>query len=309
MMSPPVRMPSPSRPHLAAVHAASCRARQRPRHRRRVRLAAPPRVAPTKAVAAAKATRRVSDVVTANRFRHRHVAKAGRRKTGAARPASAATMARMAAAMPDTVAAVTLVRVSMHREDERLLAVVAVHRAVNLQHRRVVARVAPVAPAARGMAAAAPVPLPAVAGVNAATSTIVAPAVVDHERGVMAAVSLAIPAAGGARLPRGKVATVGATATAFPANREASRRAVQAPPAGAVQPVAARQPSRAHAAGSADRRSLARPDQCQRRPDSNRDLLSRSYLGNEASANCSCSTGVSDTEMQIASVGRSSASN
>ena len=41
----------------------------------------------------------------------------------------------MAAAMPDTVAAVTLVRVSMHREDERLLAVVAVHRAVNLQHR------------------------------------------------------------------------------------------------------------------------------------------------------------------------------
>jgi len=197
----------------------------------------------------------------------------------------------------------------MHREDERLLAAVAAHRAVNLQHRRVVARVAPVAPAARGMAAAAPVPLPAVAGVNAATSTIVAPAVVDHERGVMAAVSLAIPAAGGARLPRGKVVTVGATATAFPANREASRRAVQAPPAGAVQPVAARQPSRAHAAGSADRRSLARPDQCQRRPDSNRDLLSRSYLGNEASANCSCSTGVSDTEMQIASVGRSSASN
>ena len=64
--------------------------------------AAPPRVAPTKAVAAAKTTRRVSDVVTANRFRHRHVAKAGRRKTGAARPFGGDDDARMAAAMPDT---------------------------------------------------------------------------------------------------------------------------------------------------------------------------------------------------------------
>ena len=159
--------------------------------------------------------------VTASRCRHRRGARAGRRKIGGAPPASVPKMAPIPAAV-DMVAAGTPARVSMLQEDEPRLAAGVAHHATNSVHRHAVVLAAL---AERATAAAAPEKQPATVGVSGAISMIAAAIVAGRVPAPRAVALRAIPAPAVGRRHHGRAATVGATATAFPANHEALRRA------------------------------------------------------------------------------------
>lgn len=245
-MLSPGRKPSRSKLRPAVVRVASYRDRRRARWRR---AASAPRcrAARIRVAAVAMTTQPANAAVTASRCRHRRGARAGRRKIGGAPPASVPTMAPIPAAV-DMVAAGTPARVSMLQEDEPRLAAGVAHHATNSVHRHAVVLAAL---AERATAAAAPEKQPATVGVSGAISMIAAAIVAGRVPAPRAVALRAIPAPAVGRRHHGRAATVGATATAFPANHEALRRA-----AGLVVVVrrARRRPqNRAHAAGSASR--------------------------------------------------------